>query len=1034
MAAPQHHRSYLILNNVQKNKNIKNMLISASAFGVSEVFIVGQRKFDLEEHAAFLAKLRVPITRIATLKECREHCVQHGIRILGVEIMGEAKSLLDEPFVGDTAFIMGNEGSGMNSAQVGICDGFVYIPQYGGGTASLNVTVAASIIMQSFALWARIPSTDSAGRDVYKLIDGAEGGSDVRLDIPAFTTFMEKRAVGDEGKAATTLCAFYNKASPKVMAVFERCGWSVEQTNAVQGFTISWLERRARMVETSSPPRPTVTLVGGDGQTLRALQSSSVVKAENPVRVEIWSWAHAMHEGFLHLMREHPESVRVHFLDSVVEQVVRHRQHFDMSARLAPMAEEITKSKCIKHVLLPDKRSQRRLNALLHATKKPMRTMYMIGLSLAIMFWTLEKAPGQYLSIIASLLQVTPVLTLAISLYYDVVILVLRTYEFWYLTLANWLSNIFVAIEFGDARVAATIMNAVGFQIVILTDASSRAMTNMFMGSMLTAITHTAFALSVAVRALDAMTPFPVFDHGRWSVESSDVIVNGFLTLVAILLRNAYRRFVYIHSSVAHRRLRCILYRTALRFEPCDASLIPSRPVAISSAGQHGQPPTTVVQIQLVPFPKRILVDDVVWRLSTLSKFALQRSTQLALQLTVVGASSLSVVTAAGYGGGNWQRVLVGVALASAVTTSALFVAHCNRVLLLHLLRSFDFLFIIIQLSLAHFAMAYLDHWGKCAVGLAGRWIWITTFLSYDALTPVMREKLGFGPRLAASVVGLQIVGQALLMETLYRPGNQLQDRTLLRIDIGAKELHVSAIAFVIGREFTLFLWWLRLVWRFLHIGIDGLVLIQGALEYEDARAVYRPRSIFQLKRFGRRVGPAPPLNARQHDALPVIDLAKGVKHVVVPNPTALRVVNQFLRRGKHVLPLLNALGMACVFSFWFVDARIGRSLAAVGTVLLLAPQLATLLVVRYDMVMLLLKSYEFWYITIINTLCTILICFEYQDVRGAAAAIGSVAIENALMPDANYRVVSSMVVYSSFAGLIYFGFATSRRLKTHAD
>lgn len=45
----------------------------------------------------------------------------------------------------------------MNAAQVAICDAFVIIPQYGGGTASLNVTVAASIIMHSFAVWAQIP-------------------------------------------------------------------------------------------------------------------------------------------------------------------------------------------------------------------------------------------------------------------------------------------------------------------------------------------------------------------------------------------------------------------------------------------------------------------------------------------------------------------------------------------------------------------------------------------------------------------------------------------------------------------------------------------------------------------------------------------------------------------------------------------------------------------------------------------------------------------------------------------------------------
>ncbi len=39
----------------------------------------------------------------------------------------------------------------MTRKQLQVCDKYVYIPQYSGGTASLNVTVAASIVMFSFA-------------------------------------------------------------------------------------------------------------------------------------------------------------------------------------------------------------------------------------------------------------------------------------------------------------------------------------------------------------------------------------------------------------------------------------------------------------------------------------------------------------------------------------------------------------------------------------------------------------------------------------------------------------------------------------------------------------------------------------------------------------------------------------------------------------------------------------------------------------------------------------------------------------------
>jgi tRNA G18 (ribose-2'-O)-methylase SpoU len=49
------------------------------------------------------------------------------------------------------ALVLGNEGAGMHPSIQQKCDEFVYIPHYGGGTASLNVAVAGSIVFQHFA-------------------------------------------------------------------------------------------------------------------------------------------------------------------------------------------------------------------------------------------------------------------------------------------------------------------------------------------------------------------------------------------------------------------------------------------------------------------------------------------------------------------------------------------------------------------------------------------------------------------------------------------------------------------------------------------------------------------------------------------------------------------------------------------------------------------------------------------------------------------------------------------------------------------
>ena len=63
-------------------------------------------------------------------------------------------------FCGDTIrcnliiFVFSVQGLGLSEKQIEACDCFVYIPQHGCGTASLNVATAAAIALHHFAVWA----------------------------------------------------------------------------------------------------------------------------------------------------------------------------------------------------------------------------------------------------------------------------------------------------------------------------------------------------------------------------------------------------------------------------------------------------------------------------------------------------------------------------------------------------------------------------------------------------------------------------------------------------------------------------------------------------------------------------------------------------------------------------------------------------------------------------------------------------------------------------------------------------------------
>lgn len=52
----------------------------------------------------------------------------------------------------------------MSNVQKSYCDALVYVPQYGTGTASLNVNVATGIVLHHFAYWSKIKEVDKNGQ------------------------------------------------------------------------------------------------------------------------------------------------------------------------------------------------------------------------------------------------------------------------------------------------------------------------------------------------------------------------------------------------------------------------------------------------------------------------------------------------------------------------------------------------------------------------------------------------------------------------------------------------------------------------------------------------------------------------------------------------------------------------------------------------------------------------------------------------------------------------------------------------------
>ncbi|MBA0600046.1 uncharacterized protein LOC105777716 [Gossypium raimondii] len=144
--------SYVVVHNIAKRHNVGTLARSATAFGVTELILVGRRDFNAFGSHGSTSHLR--FRHFHSLTDARLFLKEKDCDICGVEITEDAVSITDHPFKKSTAFLLGNEGTGLSAKECEICDFFVYIPQYGGGTASLNVTVAASIVLHHFGVWA----------------------------------------------------------------------------------------------------------------------------------------------------------------------------------------------------------------------------------------------------------------------------------------------------------------------------------------------------------------------------------------------------------------------------------------------------------------------------------------------------------------------------------------------------------------------------------------------------------------------------------------------------------------------------------------------------------------------------------------------------------------------------------------------------------------------------------------------------------------------------------------------------------------
>jgi hypothetical protein len=561
----------------------------------------------------------------------------------------------------------------------------------------------------------------------------------------------------------------------------------------------------------------------------------------------------------------------------------------------------------------------RRYNALLYRFRFVLSVTNAISGCLVSGFALYPAPVGRRIAVVTAPLMVLPITTMFLGMRYDMVVLLVRTYDFWYQVLLSLVGSITFAIDTQDARGVCSLPLFAMSVVVVLADANFKAARFFFVTSLL-------MGVLCAVSALVLMLGWFADGHSLLLVRVDGhaltavaVAAHVFLVFVVIHARNAYvrRRFVGLHRSTDPEKssttcsgaappVRCVLYHCRLHWR--DRAVI-------SRLNMQQRPVTTALQRNYLKLRCHGLLGMFDARRVLLCRRAIdgggsslyQRQSWwhrlLRIEMLssgVIGYAAIFVTFGAVTSGYEVNDPFVRAwALVSFTTTARVwlyFVCCVHQLDMMRILHSsFDFLFFFVQLVIAHVSLCDLCDWDARALAIGASLLWIHWSLTVDAIPPLTRRQL----RLPTHGVAMMIQALFLLAlvvlaaDLLAWKSQRFQDRSMLdrfgwHLPIGADLANWSVGSLFLNRLTTLAASLGRSVWRLAMCETDELVVLRGVVEYDDNEKHKRQVSALQARLQLQQATASPPqCNQQDGDAADRLQLPESdSQSQVSPNTT----------------------------------------------------------------------------------------------------------------------------------------------------
>ena len=148
-------KTYVILHNIRSAHNVGSIFRTSDGAGVSKIYISGYTpaphdRFGRENQEILKTSLgataMVPYESVNNIHDLVLRLKHEGVEVVAVEQTKSALSYTESIHAKDTAFIFGNEITGIEEQVLAYADSHIHIPMHG-SKESLNVSVCVGIIL-----------------------------------------------------------------------------------------------------------------------------------------------------------------------------------------------------------------------------------------------------------------------------------------------------------------------------------------------------------------------------------------------------------------------------------------------------------------------------------------------------------------------------------------------------------------------------------------------------------------------------------------------------------------------------------------------------------------------------------------------------------------------------------------------------------------------------------------------------------------------------------------------------------------------